>query len=332
MLLTEFGVSENSVSQNLTLYNVGNGAALTISSITSTNGYLSFTNVPSTIYSGANAPITITPYTLPFAGTYTDTIVIASNSNNGTVTIPVTITVAAASDIQAYTTPGSYSFTVPPGVYFLNALVVGSGGKGGAPGASYTEQVEITTGYETENYYEAITYDDYVNLEFGPIGYEGQYNVFTRYIPIYKTENEFVVGSGGGGGGSGGVVQQTNISVTPGQIISVYVDSAGNGGSSSFGTVVATSGANGGVAGVVSAGVGGAGGSPNGISGNYGAAGTGGGGGNNNATVTLNGAVYGPYGVGDSGGPDYVGSSSSGAVILWWGMLPSGNNAFTNLV
>lgn len=100
ILLTEYSLA-NAAAQYVTIQNSGVGADLNISSVTSTNGYLSFANVPSVIgydfntYTGNSATFTVIPHTLAFTGTYRDTIVISSDAKNGTISIPVTIVISS---------------------------------------------------------------------------------------------------------------------------------------------------------------------------------------------------------------------------------------------
>ena len=119
--------------------------------------------------------------------------------------MPLTNTIAAASargfgfgtedafGEQVFTSPGTYSFVVPTGVTSISTVAIGGGG-GGGRGARYT------------------------NFE--------DPNTITAYSPVpgSLTAN-FYSGAGGG------LAYKNNISVTPGQVLTVVV---GDGGDISF--------------------------------------------------------------------------------------------------
>ena len=116
-------------SISVAITNIGNGANLHISSITTTgNGTIS-SLTSSTVTTGNSAHFTLTANALT-AGSYTDTITVYSDAKNGNVTIPVALTVAVPHATQVFDSPGTYTWTVPAGVYSLTAAVVGAGGGG----------------------------------------------------------------------------------------------------------------------------------------------------------------------------------------------------------
>lgn len=115
-------------SQNITITNSGNGGVLTVSGITSASGLTSITNVPSLIASGSSSTFRITAPAGRSAGTHGDTIYV--NTNLGTTNIPVSFSVISTGTIE-FSTPGTYSWTVPTGVTSATVTVVGAGGGGG---------------------------------------------------------------------------------------------------------------------------------------------------------------------------------------------------------
>ena len=117
-----------------------------------------------------------------------------------------------------FSTPGQYTFTVPPGVTSINYLVVGGGGGGGGDNG-------------------------------GPQTNWGSEGVPGKYPASWPR--------GAGGGGAGGVRQGT-VSVTPGQQLSVVVGAdgakgvhgtaGGDGGNSQLSSIIAHGGGGGGSA------------------------------------------------------------------------------------
>jgi hypothetical protein len=141
--LTEYSLATYA-TQTFTITNIGNGAELDISSITSQN-LIANISAPSTsaigydfdTFTGNTATFTVTPYTLPFSGVYSDVIVINSNASNApALSIPYTLDVAQISGQQVFVTPGTYQFTIPPNVTTMNAFIVGGGGGGSGAGSN----------------------------------------------------------------------------------------------------------------------------------------------------------------------------------------------------
>ena len=120
------------------LTNYSNGADLVITNATSKNGYFAPYNLTANTitfdfahYLGNSATITVAPVSLP-VGKYQDHLIVTSNaSDHPSFDIPVTINVDMPVGQQVFETPGNYTWTVPPHVYHIKALVVGSGGGGG---------------------------------------------------------------------------------------------------------------------------------------------------------------------------------------------------------
>jgi hypothetical protein len=214
-----YPVLDSPPSATLTVKNNGNGNNLSVTSISSQNGYVSISGIttPKTIsgtFSTTNYITNFTGGTTNFivtaanlnVGTYRDNIIINSNAGNSpTLAIPVTVTVTRPNGLSAFTTPGTYNFVVPTGVHRLNIATIGAGGAGG----------------------EAI-YNGYHNIAQG----------------------------GSGGGGGSGAYDLHYVTVTPGETLSLVVGGGGgpgtNGGTStirgSFGTISAAGGNFGGTA------------------------------------------------------------------------------------
>lgn len=116
--------------------------------------------------------------------------------------MPLTNTIAAASargfgfgtedafGEQVFTSPGTYSFVVPTGVTSISTVAIGGGG-GGGRGARYTNS--------------------------------GDPNTITAYSPVPGSlTGNFYSGAGGG------LAYKNNISVTPGQVLTVVVGDGGD--------------------------------------------------------------------------------------------------------
>lgn len=120
----------------IAIRNSGNGGDLNIDSIVgSTN--LTISDVPTTIgfdfdtFTGNSASFTVTAANLS-AGVYNETITITSNARNRPVAvIPVTLSVLAPHGSISWTTAGTYTWTVPAGVWNINLAAIGGGGGGG---------------------------------------------------------------------------------------------------------------------------------------------------------------------------------------------------------
>lgn len=224
---------------------------------------------------------------------------------------------AAAPGQQAYTTPGTYSWTCPAGVTSVSVVCIGTGshGVGGGGELRYKNNIPVTPG----NSYQVIV--GALPTGGSPNGNASKFNV-TTVVANGGLNN----GGGGGSGGSGGTG-----------------DGGGNGGASPSGTVPGGGGAGGysgagGQAGVnYNPGSNGAGGGGGGGGSGTGGSGSGGGvgllgQGSNGAGGASNGAGEGfPGGPGSNGsGKQYGGgggnsadpSAGGGAVrIIWPGNL-----------
>ena len=115
-------------SATITITNDGNGADLTISSITSADGTLIASGWSSVIAQGQSTTVRITAPLGLAGGVHSDTIYI--NSNAGTDTVPVTFTVASSGTLE-YTSPGTYSWVVPTYITSVTAEIQAGGGGGG---------------------------------------------------------------------------------------------------------------------------------------------------------------------------------------------------------
>jgi hypothetical protein len=168
-------------SVSVTITNSGNGANLNISSITSLNGYVTISNVPSLIgynfstFTGNSASFTATAANLA-PGSYTDYIHITSDAQNApTLTVPVNLTVDTTQGVQIFNSPGTTTWTVPDHVHQINYSIIGAGGSGGAG----------------------------------------------------LNNNYALQGGSGGGGGSGAFANGYNISVNPGDSLTITVGAGG---------------------------------------------------------------------------------------------------------
>ena len=110
--------------------NNGGQQALTISRITAASGSR-ISNVPATVPAQSSATFTVTVPSLT-AGNYSDIITIFSNAaNNIALAIPVSFSVLTVSGSDLFSTAGSYNWTVPPHVHFIDVSTIGGGGGGG---------------------------------------------------------------------------------------------------------------------------------------------------------------------------------------------------------
>jgi hypothetical protein len=213
---------------------------------------------------------------------------VSSGSGSSVTSNVSNISVSCVSTI--YSTPGSYTWTVPDGVTSIQVVVTGGGGGGGGPGGGYTGgsggDGAVVTGTLT------VVPGDNLNLVVGGGGGTG-----TDGTPSY--------GSGGGGGGASFVNAGT-----ANQLIS-----GGGGGGGS--TNNATSGGSAG-------GTGGAGGDGVARSSNW----TGGGGGsagNAGSAGSLFGMINGIPGHSGNGGAGGAGGNNGSAIFGGTGGSGSGS-------
>jgi hypothetical protein len=145
MYLTEY-TEASDAAQTVTITNSGNGANLNISSVATLDNLVTLSSLNSSVltfdfstYTGQSETFTVTPKTLPFTGQFFDTVEITSDaSNTNLLYIPITINInSQPQGYVAYTTPGSYTWTVPPHVHSLSIYGIGAGGGGGACGGVY---------------------------------------------------------------------------------------------------------------------------------------------------------------------------------------------------
>jgi hypothetical protein len=221
---------------NIELTNIGQGANLVVSSVTS-GGYIGVDNFAGTI--GFNPNSVSVPITLANlkAGTYQDQIVVNSNARDkNTYAVPVTLTVRAAHGEQTFLAPGLHSWTVPEGVLSINVWALGGGGGGGgndayAGHAGYTGHLiygplnvvpgDVLTFYVGGggqggymSYSSPVgsgpggqggsTYDGGGGGNAGPIGRSGGGGGGGAATVILKNGSLVAVAAGGGGGGGGG--------------------------------------------------------------------------------------------------------------------------------
>lgn len=256
----------------------------------------------------------------------------ADSNNSGTVT-------TAGQD--AYTTPGSYSWTAPSGVTSVSIVAVGGGGVGGPglPGGNGQGGGGAGLGYKN-NY--SVTPGSSYTVVVGGEGNPGSdsYFVSTATVngdgggnaPQYNTGGSYT-GDGGGDGGNGGVNGSAGGGGAGG-----YSGGGGNGGTGAGGNP--PGGAGGGGVGILGQGTNGVGGFSTYRPGQAGSGGAGGGGGGSwgnpvggggggsggtagtNSSGQNNGTAAGSYGGGGGNGASPVGGSGGpgggGAVRIIW--------------
>ena len=198
-------VLDSPPSTSFTVTNTGNGGNLIISNIASAKGLITISGIsfPTTVggifthngfnstFVGNSTTFTATTANLA-AGTYSDNIVISSNAE--TTIIPINITIIQPNGLQAFTTPGTYTFTVPPHVHRLQVLSVGAGGGGGAALANginpfisgYTNQGGGgggggSGGYNLQTI--SVTPGDVLTVTVADAGDPGAYNN-AQYYPV----------------------------------------------------------------------------------------------------------------------------------------------------
>ena len=145
-------VLDSLATTTVTIKNSGNGGNLLVSSIASQNGYFTISDIFTPVIIGGTFSTTnfnttftgnVQTFTVTAAnlnvGTHQDTITITGNASNApSLTVPVTVTVTQPKGLQAFTSLGNYSFTVPAHVHRLNIVAFGAGGGGGV--ATYNGQ------------------------------------------------------------------------------------------------------------------------------------------------------------------------------------------------
>lgn len=222
------------------------------------------------------------------AGTFTSPITISSNvtglgalSVTGTATAPIT-------GQSLFTTPGTYSWVVPEGVYSVSVVAVGAGGGGAGNGGDSVFGSWVQAGGGKKGTTSVIGAGGTVIAGTGYAGGAGE-------------------GGGGGAGGYAGAGGKGGVSTNgywggAGGGVGLYGQGANGSGGYSSGFS--------GLAGAGGAGGGGGGGHGNAGNGNGGNGGSGGGGGGkaSGSYPSYTGGVGGLYGGGGGGGSD--GSSS----------------------
>jgi len=252
---------------------------------------------------------------------------------------------------QAFTTPGTFSWTAPSGVFEVSVVTVGGGGGGGqstsgasgggggglgwrrsipvSPGQSYTVVVgaggqrDLDVG-TTNN--AANGGDSYFISKKVVAGLGGSASISTT-ATVVRPGGQFV-GDGGGNGGSGGF-SNSSTAAGGGGGAGGYSGAGGNGGTSSVANGTNGSGGGGGGGGRGASGAGGGGGGGVGILGQgANGAGTaaaadatrgGGGSGGEGGTNTRFGGAHGGGGAGDDNNNNGNGAGGAGAVRIIWG-------------
>jgi hypothetical protein len=271
----------------------------TISGLT-TSGLVLANGTDTTPALGAGATVFTMPIGVASGSTYAVTVQTQPasldctiNNGSGTVTTSDVSTVAVAcSQIDSFTTAGSYTWTVPVGVTSIQIVATGGGGGAaspgtgsggnGGPGGVVTATLAVNPG-DTLSLY----------VGGGGGGSDTAGGGGGASIINAGTANQIIAGGGGGGGGG-------NDGASPG----------GNGGGAGTGTGGAGSGGNGSGAAGGSGGTGGAGGSGSFLAGSVGGNGNGGAGGNGGNGG--NGGLGSGAGAGGQGGNSDAGGGGGG--------------------
>ena len=198
-------VSDTATTTTISINNSGNGGDLLVSSIASQNGYVTASGISTpaviggvfsnsgnfaTKFTGNTQTFTLTATTSLGVGKYQDNLTFTSNATNApTLTIPVNLTVLKPHGIEAFTNPGTYSFTVPAHVHSINLFAIGAGGGGGAAlpnGVNGTNQGGSGGGggsgaYLTQSY--TVTPGDVLSVTVGDGGVGGV-NQNAQYFPV----------------------------------------------------------------------------------------------------------------------------------------------------
>jgi hypothetical protein len=241
---------------------------------------------------------------------------------NGTATSRAFTIFISATGGTFYSTPGTYTFTVPAGVAAVNVVAVGGGG-GGAMGNSGNAGAGGGLGWKNNITVSAgQTYTVVVGNGGRKANYGEPYDTSFDGVTSYFNNTGVVYGGGGGRGRNNGLGIQASGGAYGG-------DGGGNGGAGGYDSTGNTAGPGGGGAGGY-AGAGGTGGGPNagGASGTGGAGGGGGGGGGGTGYDGAGGGGVGMYGQGSDGSGG--GSSGSGGTLGYGGGAGSGGNAGEN--
>jgi hypothetical protein len=282
-------VSGLGAGQQVTLEDNG-GNALTVTA----NG--SFTFTTPVAYGGA---YTVTVGTQPTGGL----ICLVNNGAASSITADVTnVGISCVPNTVSFTTPGSYTWTVPDGLTSITVVATGGGGGGGGISGSSAGQPGGAGAVVTSTV--SVTPDQVLNLVVGGGGGAGANGPFVGGPSYY-------FGAGGGGGGSSDVAAGSNQQVIAGGGGGggSYAGGAGGnaggtggaggngGGASAFGST-GGGGGSGGIGGVAGSGCNG----PSCLGGSNGNGGAGGAGGNNTNTSI-------PGGSGGSGAGAGAGAS-----------------------
>jgi len=240
---------------------------------------------------------------------------------NGTATSRAFTIFIQATGGTFYSTPGTYTFTVPNGVAAVSVVAVGGGGggamgntgnAGGGGGLGWKNNISVSAGQ---------TYTVVVGAGGNRASYTDSYDTSYDGNTSYFNNTSVVYGGGGGRGRQNSIGIQASGGAYAG-------DGGGNGGVGGYesGNVA---GPGGGGAGGYS-GSGGAGGNPN-ANGNDGSGGVGGGGGGGGGGTGYDGAGgggVGMYGQGASGSGG--GSSGNGGTLGYGGGGGSGGTGGDN--
>ncbi len=270
-------------------------------------------------------------------GTPSSTVVTGSGAGASVV---LASTGSAGQGQQAYTTPGTYQWTVPSGVTSVSAVCVGGGGGWASPSGTLGGQGGGGGGGLTYKNNITVTPGSPITITVGAGGSQGVSGGTSSFGSVFSA-----------GGGNTGNLLNGGVGGTGG--VSLGGDGGGNGGSGGTSVQIDANNyscAGGGGAGGYS-GNGGAGGSSSGANGNNGSGGGGGGGAwrgcaKGGGVGILGGGPNGTGGIADSGagtpgsngtGALYGGSNSTvsdatgyGAVRIIWGAgraYPSTNTA-----
>ncbi len=191
-----------------------------------------------------------TVYLLPPAGYfdgstwtyYTDPNLVSGNIKSGVSVLGVTGSYSggnSTSGSQTYTTPGTYSFTVPSGVYSILAVATGGGGGGGSDGYN-NNGGGAGGGGGTAISALAVTPGQNLTITVGAGGAAGAARYNSGAPGGSSSVNSIVAGGGDGGiyDGAGGYGGSGNALGGPGQSgesLSYWTSAVGGGGMGGYG-------------------------------------------------------------------------------------------------
>ena len=273
--------------------------------------------------SGSSSPLTVTGLTT--GNTYTAYVYAINAYGKSANSATISGIVVVAPGQQAYTTPGTYTWTCPSGVTSISVVCVGGGGSGGSTNSSISSASPsggAGGGLGYKNKYSVVPGTNYTVV----VG-DGGDGVSVAVADGYAGGDSYFVSTSvvKGGGGSRGLARSGGSASTGGTYTGDGGGNGGQGGGGGTPNANGGGGAGGGAGGY--AGAGGAGATGSQVAGSSGSGGGGGGG----STVDWYNSGY--YWSGGGGGVGILGQGSNGsgaAVSAKGGGGGSGGAAGTN--